>query len=277
VQEPANAAAKSGVFVTVATVDVVKILRGSTPSSTLRIRQLLVDGDTALAAGKTYVLLITPFHFTTAQYNGEWVLTGAVGKYTVDGRLDCGRTVGSHMHPVNPLLEAAGLVRRTAAPWRVFRGAAMCAISLACAGAMLAGMAACGQTGNSGDRGQASCVAPFIRADPRRSPPDPGHPATFGHVRPGQRISVYGWWYYGGPCADSPTADRSISPRISGGSVQLTLTTADHRTATLATVRPEGADASFVATVAVPAEATPGPASISDGHGDVINLDIVPH
>ncbi len=182
------------------------------------------------------------------------------------------------MHPVNRLLQAAGLARRSAAaPWRRLRRAATCAISLGCAGAMLAGAAACGQTGNSGDRGQASCAAPFIRADPTRSPPDPGHPTTFGDVRPGQRISVYGWWYYGGPCADNPIADQSISPRISAGSVRLTLTMADHRTETLVTVRPEGADASFVATVAVPAWATAGPASISDGHGHVIDLDVTSH
>ena len=85
VREPADAAGESGVFVTVTTVDVVKILKGSTPSSTLPVRQLLVDGDTALAAGMTYVLFITPFTFATAQYNGEWVLTGAVGKYAVNG------------------------------------------------------------------------------------------------------------------------------------------------------------------------------------------------
>lgn len=85
VQEPADAAGKSGVSATVTPVDVVKTLKGSTPSSTLRIRQVLVGDDTALVSGRTYVLFVTPFHFDTAPDNGEWVVTGAVGKYVVNG------------------------------------------------------------------------------------------------------------------------------------------------------------------------------------------------
>jgi len=85
VQEPADAAGTSGEFATVTPISIVKTLKGSTPSSTLRIRQLLVAEDTALVAGKTYVLFLTPFHFATAPDNGEWVITGAAGKYVVDG------------------------------------------------------------------------------------------------------------------------------------------------------------------------------------------------
>jgi hypothetical protein len=36
-------------------------------------------------AGRTYVLFVTPFHFSSAPDNGEWVITGAAGKYVVDG------------------------------------------------------------------------------------------------------------------------------------------------------------------------------------------------
>ena len=85
VQEPADAAGKSGVFTTVTTVNVVKVLKGSTPAATLRIRQLLVEDAKALTPGSTYVLFITPFHFATGPSNGEWVITGAVGSYSVAG------------------------------------------------------------------------------------------------------------------------------------------------------------------------------------------------
>jgi len=154
-------------------------------------------------------------------------------------------------------------------------------IRTAGAAAVVAGVvafspAAC-SSAHTSDQGQASCVAPFIRADPTRSPPDPGHPTTFGQVKPGQRISIHGWWYYGGTCVDTQATDQPASGQsVSGSSIQLSLTTADHQTATLATVDPGGDDASFVATVDVPDNAAAGPATITDGRGHTIDLVIVP-
>jgi hypothetical protein len=152
--------------------------------------------------------------------------------------------------------------------------------SVAGAAAVVAGVVAFGPTAcssaHTSDHGQASCVAPFIRADPTRSPPDPGHPTTFGHVKPGQRISIHGWWYYGGQCGDAQASGQPATGQpASTGSVQLSLTTADRQTATLATVDPGGDDASFVATVDVPVNAAAGPATITDGRGHMIDLVIV--
>lgn len=147
-----------------------------------------------------------------------------------------------------------------------------CAAALVGVVPLLIGTAACGRTDSTADQRQASCVAPFIRADPTRSPPRPGHPTTFGAVQPGQQLRVYGWWYYKGRCEDTqPTAARSTPARH----VLLTLVTAGHRTKPLATARPHSPQASFTVTVSVPGEATLGPASISDSHGHAIDLDIV--
>ena len=168
----------------------------------------------------------------------------------------------------------------------VLRTASVAGAAAMVAGVVAFGPAAC-SSAHTSDQGQASCVAPFIRADPTRSPPDPGHPTTFGQVKPGQRISIHGWWYYGGQCVDAPTTgphatgqpatgQPATGKSVAGSSIQLTLTTADHQTATLTTVDPGGDDASFVATVDVPVDAAAGPATITDGRGNVIDLVIVP-
>lgn len=142
---------------------------------------------------------------------------------------------------------------------------------LMCAVTAAGGVVACGDTGSDGGQGKASCVSPFIRSDTRRSPPDPDSPTSFGEVRPGQHLSVRGWYYYGGPCDD--TGSGAARP-TSAGPVNLSLTTSDHRTAALGTAHPTGSNASFVLSVAVPAQAPAGPASIGDGQGHVIRLDI---
>jgi hypothetical protein len=134
-------------------------------------------------------------------------------------------------------------------------------------------VSACGDSGSVGEHDKASCVAPFIRSDAKRSPPDPGAPTTFGSVRPGQHLSLHGWYYYGSACDDTNSgvpAARSASALP----VHLTLTTADHRTVALAAPRATGNDASFVVSVAVPATAAAGPASIGDGQGHVVKLDV---
>jgi len=146
----------------------------------------------------------------------------------------------------------------------------MTGAAAAVAGVVAFSQAAC-SSAHTSDHGQASCVAPFIRADPTRSPPDPGHPTTFGQVKPGQRLSIHGWWYYGGQCLDTQATGQSVP----ASSIQLSLTTADHQTATLATVDPRGDDASFVTSVDVPDNAVAGPATITDGRGHVIDLVIV--
>jgi hypothetical protein len=122
---------------------------------------------------------------------------------------------------------------------------------------------------------QGSCVAPFLRADPTRSPPAPGHPTSLGEVAAGHSITVYGWWYYDGPCIDVSKPGQTIPPAHPGGAVTVLLTTADGQTATLATAQPRGDDASFAATANIPDNAPLGPATVSDQLGHQVELTIV--
>jgi hypothetical protein len=118
-------------------------------------------------------------------------------------------------------------------------------------------------------------VAPFLRADPTRSPPGPGQPTSLGEVRAGQSVTVYGWWYYDGPCTDVVEVGQTIPPAHPSGAVALLLTTSDGQTATLATVQPRGDEASFTAIVDVPDNAPPGSATITDQLGHTVELVIV--
>ena len=120
--------------------------------------------------------------------------------------------------------------------------------------------------------GPASCVAPFLRADPQVAPPEPGHPSTFGVVRTGTNVTVYGHWFYGGRCSDG-TTHAGTSPNAAGP-VRLLLTTSDDAELPLATVQPDD-DASFAAVVTVPATAARGPAIITDGLRELVKLVIV--
>lgn len=99
-------------------------------------------------------------------------------------------------------------------------------------------LVACQRIGQSDSARKPSCVAPFIRSDATRTPPGPGRPTTFGRVRPGQRLTVHGWWYYKRPCDSTPV-----------NVVQLSLRSMDHGTALLTTAAPTGGDAAFIASV----------------------------
>lgn len=87
-------------------------------------------------------------------------------------------------------------------------------------------------------------------------------------------MTVFGWWYYGGRCNDVGAPGDSSSPRPTGAAVQLRLTTSDGATRPVATATPGGPEATFAATVVVPADAPAGPARISDGQGNVVTLTV---
>ena len=130
---------------------------------------------------------------------------------------------------------------------------------------MIAGVAACGQTAG---QSEASCVGPFIRSDAQRTPPD--RPTTFGTVHPGQRVDVHGWWYYD----DVLGCEAGSNASPSADAVRLSLVTADHRSTALATVHPQGRDASFAVTLTVPTDAYPGSGRVTDGQGNTIRIQI---
>ncbi|MEO8889160.1 MAG: hypothetical protein ABI301_06400 [Jatrophihabitantaceae bacterium] len=120
---------------------------------------------------------------------------------------------------------------------------------------------------------QASCVAPVLGVERNAGPTDPGQPPSLGEVAPGQQVTVFGRWYFRGPCQDTRANGQPLPAATPVGAVRLSLTTADHRMRVLATVHPDR-NASFAATLTVPADAALGPATISDGQAHVIVLDI---
>ena len=157
------------------------------------------------------------------------------------------------------------------------RPAGMRSIALASvAVAML--LAACSSGSRSLDQDAAgSCVAPFLRSDDVRRPPPPHNPTSLGTVTPGQQVTVFGRWYYAGPCHDVLTVGQKPRAARAGGAVQLALTTNDRTTRNVAMGKPSGPEAFFAATFVVPLDAHPGPARISDGQGHVVLLTITPH
>jgi hypothetical protein len=134
-------------------------------------------------------------------------------------------------------------------------------------------LAGCG-AGTSGRAGP-SCVAPFLAAGQTASPPAPGHPAMLGEVHPGQSVTIYGYWYFDGSCADSgESSPLSSHSRRPASSISLSLTTADRHRTELGIAHPNS-DASFTATLTIPADSSPGPASIGDGPGDEVELMVL--
>jgi hypothetical protein len=152
------------------------------------------------------------------------------------------------------------------------RSAARSLLLLGAAAAGGAAVVACsaGHDATTDAAGQASCAAPFLRADQRGRSPEPHHGTTLGGVARGDSVTVYGRWYFGGPCRDvNPTGARRPAT-----AVPLLLTTADGRTVTLASATPGGRDAAFTATIMIPADAAMGQARISDGEGHYVRLVI---
>jgi hypothetical protein len=140
-------------------------------------------------------------------------------------------------------------------------------------GALVLSACSCASERNSATEA-GSCVAPFLRSDDARHPPSPGRPTTLGRVVPGQQITIFGRWYYAGPCNDVGTIGSTPTPARTGQPVPLQLTTSDHSTRVVATGMPNGPEAGFAATFVLPDDAKVGPARISDGEGHIVTLTI---
>jgi hypothetical protein len=128
--------------------------------------------------------------------------------------------------------------------------------------------------GNRDNHGNAaSCVAPVLSVARNAALPDPGHHPSLGSVARGQRVTVFGRWYFADPCPDTATTGQQLPAAVPSGAVPLSLTTADNRTRVLTTAHPDS-DASFTATLTVPSDAPLGHATITDTHDNVIDLVI---
>jgi hypothetical protein len=120
-------------------------------------------------------------------------------------------------------------------------------------------LAACGHSsqgadGQGGGGASASCAAPAISTKPFRVRPAAG-PV---HVRPGQRLTVYGK-FYASDCHD--TGQRAPDAPIP--SVQIAFASS-YRTLPLATVHPHGPESSFRVAVRIPPTTPAGPARLFD-------------
>jgi hypothetical protein len=101
----------------------------------------------------------------------------------------------------------------------------------------------------------ASCVGPYLDDQP----PGGGYGAPSATVRPGDTLDIYGHWYTS-TCNDTGGND----PEVPLPDVHLTLTLPGGEVQRLGRYAPEGRDLGFKATVAIPADARPGTATISD-------------
>ena len=117
----------------------------------------------------------------------------------------------------------------------------------------------------------ASCVGPLLTVTKDGREVGPGRRPTLGTVTAGQQVTVYGRWYFAGPCQDTWTSGAGPTPAGRMAVVRLSLTASDHRQRVLATVHPDRS-AAFTATLTIPADAAPGPATIDDGAGNLIDL-----
>ncbi len=119
---------------------------------------------------------------------------------------------------------------------------------------------------------QTSCVAPVLSTTRGAAATGPGDKPFLGQVSPGQRVTIYGRWYFSGPCQDTNASGQTPSA-APAGPVPLWLTTSDGQTRLLATEHPDSGGA-FTAQLTVPSDAQTGPATISDGQGHQIDLVI---
>lgn len=184
--------------------------------------------------------------------------------------------------PFGPVASRDAPPTVSVSPRRQRRRAGPAAIAALCASAAVGATLVAINIGSSADQAgspspstsgaQGSCVAPFLRSDARRSPPEPGHPTTLGEVKAGSRVSVYGYWYYPPGCTDTFPFGATPPPVVPAASVRLFLTTASGEPTLIATVRPHGPDAMFTARMTIPTTASTGPATINDGHGEVVRL-----
>ena len=145
------------------------------------------------------------------------------------------------------------------------------------AAAVLFAMASCSASGDGGSGGgagdAASCVGPVFGTTPDPQSLGPGRWPSLGEVAQGHSVTVYGQWYFAGPCADTVTGDGPVPSAVPEDAVVLSLRTSDGVSIDLATVHPD-ADAAFAARLNLPVEARTGPASITDNRGHLIKLVI---
>lgn len=119
----------------------------------------------------------------------------------------------------------------------------------------------------------ASCVGPLLTVTKDGREIGPGRRPSLGTVTAGQRVTVFGRWYFAGPCQDTWTSGAApAAPPGRIAIVRLSLMTSDGRTAVLGEVHPDAASAAFTAMLTIPADAAPGPATIGDGEGNLIDL-----
>lgn len=155
-------------------------------------------------------------------------------------------------------------------------GANQARLSMFVAVALFA-MVACSASSDGGSGGgageAASCVAPAFGTTPEPQPLGPSKWPSLGEVTQGHSVTVYGKWYFGGPCADTVTGGGPVPSAAQEDAVLLSLRTSDGLSIDLATVHPD-ADAAFTATLALPIEVPTGPATITDNRGHLIELVI---
>lgn len=138
------------------------------------------------------------------------------------------------------------------------------------AAVVLLGSVSCSASGG-GDA--ASCVGPVFGITPDPPPPAAGRWPSLGDVARGDSVTLYGKWYFAGPCQDTVTP-RAASPSVSPASaVVLSLHTSDGAAHILATELPDN-NAAFTATLALPVDAPIGQAAITDSRDHLIKLVI---
>ena len=119
----------------------------------------------------------------------------------------------------------------------------------------LTSLTACsGQLGGSAN----DCAAPQISTEPFNSS-SPAEPSESLAAHAGQKLTIYGWFWVEG-CADGSPADTHVVK-----DVDLRLSGADGSSVDLGTAHPggESTDYGFAIDVTIPAETTPGPATIT--------------
>ena len=165
------------------------------------------------------------------------------------------------------------VVRRSAPRARTAFAFALCVAALladaSCASNLDARRAASGD----GHGEAASCVGPVLGTtrDPR--PLGPASSPQLGNVARGQSVTVYGAWYFAGPCQDTAAAGEAVPSAAPEETVDLTLRAADGATFHLASVHPDKS-ASFAATFEIPTTAATGPADITDNRGHHVRVVI---
>lgn len=112
-----------------------------------------------------------------------------------------------------------------------------------------------------GGSGAGSCAAPYVDDQPPGGQYDAPRPT----VSAGGALTIYGHWYKS-TCFDTGQGgvDKPLPP------VTLTLTLPDGRSSTLGPFMPGEPDMGFTTIVMIPADATPGTATITD---DVVFSD----